>query len=87
MILRRSGWKSLAFFVLGSGILGFGTLALAASGDLLASEVDRPLAVDPASEAPSSAFVELQKHAIAQPSGKLSVSETPVVPQIASPNR
>ena len=83
MSSRRLGLVSLV--VIG---LGFGTLALASGGDSTPrKEVARPVAVHPASEAPSSTFLSLQEQAIAQPRGEHRTGTTTAVPAIASPQR
>ena len=67
--------------------LGFGTLALASGGARSSPAVPRPVAVEPAAEQPSAAFLERQSRALPQPSGEHGVGTAPVVPRIASPQR
>ncbi len=82
MTTRRLGLVSLV--VVG---LGFGTLAIASGVQSSGERVSRPLAVDPAAELPTPAYLELQKEAIPQPSGELADGALPPVPAIASPSR
>ena len=88
MKTRRLGLSALVIAVLGLGALAVASdHHLTASHDSTAVEVQRPEPAVPEAVAPSVEFLELQKQAIPQPSGKLTPDSMPGVPAVARPER